>query len=192
MRNLFNSYAPFILHSFSFKFTPILNFFIKTQKDLIYSRIILCLWLAWKHWTNSYFNFIMLMHSYSLLRGNVLMNSLFRSERRSQHIKGNSLRPRMLFLYSIQIHWKEKGSHFDLKSWVTGGIKIWPKVPSNWRIFKSNWLDIESQINNVTLNIESICQIVNFTLNVESIWLKHSPITRNPVSNFSSTSDSTF
>ena len=35
-------------------------------------------------------------------------------------------------------------------------------------------------------------QIDNLTLNIESIWLKYSPITRNPVSNFSSVSDSTF
>ena len=27
-------------------------------------------------------------------------------------------------------------------------------------------------------------QIVNLTLNIESIWLKYSPITRNPGSNF--------
>ena len=40
------------------------------------------------------------------------------------------------------------------------------RIPRNWRIFESNWLDIESQI-------------VNLTLNVESIWLKYSPITRN-------------
>ena len=68
-------------------------------------------------------------------------------------------------------HWKKKWSHFDLKSWVTGGSKIRPGIPTNWRIFESNWLDIESQL---------------------SIWLKNSPITWNPRSNFSSASDSTF
>ena len=43
---------------------------------------------------------------------------------------------------------KKKWSHFDLKSWVTGGTKIRPGIPSNWRIFESNWLDIESQFWN--------------------------------------------
>ena len=43
------------------------------------------------------------------------------------------------------VHWKKKWSHFDLKSWVTGVTIIQPGVPSNWRIFESNWLDIESQ-----------------------------------------------
>ena len=42
------------------------------------------------------------------------------------------------------LHWKEKWSHFDLKSWVTGGTKIQPGLLSNWRIFASLWLDIES------------------------------------------------
>ena len=53
-------------------------------------------------------------------------------------------------------HWKKKWSHFDLKNWVTGGTKIWPGIPSNWRIFESNWFDIESQIDNLALNIESV------------------------------------
>ena len=78
------------------------------------------------------------------------------------------------------VHWKKKLSHFDLKSWVTDGTKIWLGIPSNWRIFESNWLDIEAQFN--------------LTLNIESIWLKYSSIiyTRNPGSNISSISDSTF
>ena len=42
-------------------------------------------------------------------------------------------------------HWKKKMSQFDLKSWVTGGTKIRPRNPSNWRIFESNLPDIESQ-----------------------------------------------
>ena len=45
------------------------------------------------------------------------------------------------------LHWKKKWSHFDLKSWVTGGTKIRPGIPSNWIIFESIWLDIESQFN---------------------------------------------
>ena len=40
------------------------------------------------------------------------------------------------------IQWKKKWSHFDLKSWVTSGTKIRPGIPSNWKIFESNWLSI--------------------------------------------------
>ena len=43
---------------------------------------------------------------------------------------------------------KQKMKSFDLKSWVTGGTKIRPGIPSNWRIFESNWLDNESQFLN--------------------------------------------
>ena len=43
-----------------------------------------------------------------------------------------------------RLHWKKKCSHFDLKSWVTGGTKIWPGISSNWRIFESNWLASDS------------------------------------------------
>ena len=79
-------------------------------------------------------------------------------------------------------HWNKKWSHFDLKSWVTGGTKL----QSNWRIFESNWLSISSQFDsqyrvNLTLNIESIWLSissqfdsqyrVNLTLDIESIWL---------------------
>ena len=42
---------------------------------------------------------------------------------------------------------RKKWSHFDLKNWVTGGTKIRPGNPSNWRIFETNWLDIASQFN---------------------------------------------
>ena len=76
-------------------------------------------------------------------------------------------------------HWEKKWIHFKVKIWVTGGTKIWSGIPSNWRIFESLWLDIESQIDNLTFN-------------VESIWSKYSQITRNPRSNFSSASDSNF
>ena len=90
---------------------------------------------------------------------------------------------------SVAIHWRKKWSHFDLKSWVAGGTKIKPGILNNWWIFESNWLDIESQIDNLTLNIEPIwlkkieynflvkvCPIlrVNLTLNIESIWFKYS------------------
>ena len=31
------------------------------------------------------------------------------------------------------------GSHFDLKSWVTGRTEIRPGIPNNWKIFESNY-----------------------------------------------------
>ena len=115
-------------------------------------------------------------------------------------------------------HWKKKSSHFDLRSWVTWGTKIRLGIPSNWRIFESNWLNIESQIEstlrvklnqhwesnwiNIESQIDSILRVnlnwlniesqFELTLNIKTIWLKYSPITRNPGSNFSSASDSTF
>ena len=46
-----------------------------------------------------------------------------------------------------EFQWNKKRSHFDLKSWVTGGTKITPGIPSYRRIFESNWLDIESQFD---------------------------------------------
>ena len=58
---------------------------------------------------------------------------------------------------------RKKLSHFDLKSWVTGGIIIGPVKVSNWRIFKSIGLLMLSQF-------DFQCR-VNLTLNVESIWL---------------------
>ena len=42
-------------------------------------------------------------------------------------------------LYTWSSHWKKKRSHFDLKSWFTGETKIQPGIPSNWRIFESNY-----------------------------------------------------
>ena len=54
-----------------------------------------------------------------------------------------------------------------------------PGIPSIWRIFESGWLNIERQFDKLTRNIASI-------------WVKYSPITRNPESNRSSTCDSTF
>ena len=98
-------------------------------------------------------------------------------EKRGQHVtrlnEGSPLRRTLMG----HPDWKKKWSHFDLKNWVTGGTNIQPGIPSNWRIFESNWLDIESQFV--------------LTLNIESIWLKYSQMTRNPWSNFSSASDST-
>ena len=61
---------------------------------------------------------------------------------------GSWNQPYHLFSLSInsELHWKIKWSHFDLKSWVTEGTNIQPAILSDWRIFESNWLDIESQI----------------------------------------------
>ena len=64
---------------------------------------------------------------------------------------------------------EKKWSHFDLNCWVTCGTK------------------------NSTRDSELLVNIwVKLTLYWESIWLKYSPITRNPGSNFSSASNSTF
>ena len=73
---------------------------------------------------------------------------------------------------------KEKMSHYDLKSWVTGGTKIRSRILSNQIIFESNWLSISSQNYQYrvkTINIES-----KLDRYWESIWLKYSPISRNP------------
>ena len=98
------------------------------------------------------------------------------------------------FFLFLSVHREEKMSHFDLKSWVTGGIIIRAGKVSNWRIFESIglsmlsqfdsqcWVNLDSQCwINLTLNVESIglsmlsqfdsqCW-VNLTLNIESIWL---------------------
>ena len=50
-----------------------------------------------------------------------------------------------LIKYNSVLHWKKKWSHFDLKSWVHGGTKFRPRIPSNWRIFESKWLSISNQ-----------------------------------------------
>ena len=40
-------------------------------------------------------------------------------------------------VYASTIHREKKLSHFDLKSWFTGGTKIRPGKVGNWRIFES-------------------------------------------------------
>ena len=63
------------------------------------------------------------------------------------------------------MHWKKNNwSHFDLKSRVTGGTKIRPEIPGNWRIFESNWVDIESQIVNLTCLLWSLWLVLWFVL----------------------------
>ena len=86
----------------------------------------------------------------------------------------------------LSVHREKKLSHFDLKSWITGGIIIRPGKVSNWRIFESIWLSMLSQFDsqfwvNLTHNVESIWltmlsqfdsqRWVNLTLIVEPIWL---------------------
>ena len=53
---------------------------------------------------------------------------------------------------------RDKISHFDLKSWVTGEIIIRPSKVSNWIMYESIWLSMLSQFDsqcwaNLTLNI---------------------------------------
>ena len=111
---------------------------------------------------------------------------------------------------------RKKLSHFDIKSWVTCGIKIWPGKVGNWRIFESNWLNVESLIDSTLrvkltqhweylllvqhweynwLNVESQVEStlsVKLTQLWEFNWLKYSPFTHFVQSNYNSTSDSTF
>ena len=51
---------------------------------------------------------------------------------------------------------KEKIESFSPKSWVIGGNKILPGIPSNWRIFESIWLSISSQIDSNILQLLGI------------------------------------
>ena len=88
--------------------------------------------------------------------------------------------------YFLSVHREKKLSHFDLKSWVTGGTIFWPGKVSNWRIFESIWLSMLSPFDSpcwvhLTLHVESIWLSMysqfdsqcwaNLTLNVEPIWL---------------------
>ena len=78
--------------------------------------------------------------------------------------------------------------HFDIKSWVTCWTKIRQGKVDNWKIFESNWLNVNSQIDSTlrvkltqhwepnSLNIESQIHStlrVKFTQHWESNWLKH-------------------
>ena len=81
---------------------------------------------------------------------------------------------------------RKKLSHFDIKSSVTCGTKIQPGKVGNWRIFESNWLNIESLIDSTLrvkltqhwepdwLNIDSQVDStlrVKLTQHWESNWL---------------------
>ena len=61
---------------------------------------------------------------------------------------------------------KKKWSHFDLKSWVTGGTKIQPGIPntdSQYLNIEYNWLPISSQFD--------YQYRVKLTITIESNWL---------------------
>ena len=45
---------------------------------------------------------------------------------------------------------------YDLKRWDTGRINIWPEIKNIWKIFESNWLDIESQFSSNILQLLGI------------------------------------
>ena len=104
--------------------------------------------------------------------------------------------------FFLSMHREKKLSHFNTKSWVAGGTKIWPKKltlgelkfdlktwvtggiiirpgkVSNWRIFESIELSKLSQF-------DSQCWF-NLTLNVEPIWLNVEPIRLSMLSQFDS------
>ena len=60
---------------------------------------------------------------------------------------------------------KEKWSHFNLKSWVTNGTKIWPVI---------------QVIGECLSQIDSISSQFKLIFNIESSWHKYSPITWIP------------
>ena len=74
---------------------------------------------------------------------------------------------RIVMSASYMIHWDKKLSPFDRKSWVSGATKIWPGKVGKWRIFESNWLNIESQIDS-TLRVELTQHWESNRLNIES------------------------
>ena len=55
----------------------------------------------------------------------------------------------VFFFDSMSIGWtmEEKMKSFQPKKLSHWRTKIQPWIPSNWRIFESNWLDIESQFD---------------------------------------------
>ena len=80
------------------------------------------------------------------------------------------------------IHREKKLSHFDLKSWVTGGITFYPakwvtgdylsQIDSTLRVkltqhWESNWLNIESQIGS-TLRVKLAQHWESNWLNIEN------------------------
>ena len=69
---------------------------------------------------------------------------------------------------------RKNGSNFDLKSWVTGGTKIRPGIPSNWKIFMSYWFDIENQFDSnilQSLGIQGLILVPPVTQLLRWKWL---------------------
>ena len=57
------------------------------------------------------------------------------------------------------MHWKEKWIYFDLKSWVTGGTKVRPGIPSQLFNIESqfkNWTSISNQFDSNILQLLGI------------------------------------
>ena len=74
---------------------------------------------------------------------------------------------RIVMSASYDIHWEKILSHFDPKSWVTRGTKSRHGKVGNWRIFESNWLNIESQVDS-TLRVKLTQHWESNWLNIES------------------------
>ena len=66
------------------------------------------------------------------------------------------LEQQLNIIIPIQSSARKKLSHFDLKIWIPGGTKIRPEIPSNWRIFESNWPDVEIQFDSNVLQLLGI------------------------------------
>ena len=75
---------------------------------------------------------------------------------------------------------KQKWSHFDLKSWVTGRTIIRPGIPSNCRIFESNWISSQFESNILQLlGIPGRIIVPPVTQLFRSKWLHFSVSSRN-------------
>ena len=74
----------------------------------------------------------------------------------SRRLSGANELPPTAVWVPYKIHWKRKWSHFDLKSWATDEIKIRSVIPSDWRIFESNWLLVSSQFDSNILQLLGI------------------------------------
>ena len=66
--------------------------------------------------------------------------------------------------------WNKKGSHFDLKSWLTGGTKILPGIPSSWWIYESNWLDFLTKNRHMLQTKRGDTSALKILSDVENLW----------------------
>ena len=103
-------------------------------------------WLLHRNRTNSQWYRIDWFQSHTKVPQICIQLTRMASCIRIKHLMQQSESFRLVY----SVHWKKGWSHFDLKSWVTGGTKIRQEIPSNLRIFESIWLDIESQVINLT------------------------------------------